>query len=283
MLPAQDDSMQTDSESDDEDKNYLTGFNVLNAQKRLISYEYCTKIQLSFDQRKTLNLDIGIHISAENPWKQIKKETLLDWLLDEKNRAPEILELRSKLHDLDEEEFVLVGLATAISKTEDSNTFLFYVGAETTNEAIGLIQRLESFERQLVNKTIYKYPRPWKCLGSEKEVDLQLIRNQKDKKEVEIQIRVNLEPKKHETHLHFRLAEDLRDSSVELVSKHKSCDNLVRRSVSFGVQSAAQKIGSEQQTDPTFPANAWTQYSYELPIQSDREYLVTSLNTYKYV
>lgn len=254
------------SDSDDEDRALLQGFNVLSARHRLVSYDHCTKIAFDHDQQKALQLQVGIHISEENPWKQIRKKHLLDYIPDEA-ASPDIIEFRIKLNELDDDAFVLVGFAAAITDIEDTDTFLLYVDPDSTKECVTLIQRLEAFERQRVNKTIFKYPRRWQSLGSEIEVDLQVETKPKEKIEVEIQrlyaINRAAEP------LSFRFAEDVRDGYVELVPKTKFNNVVMRTTVSVGVQSAAQRIESEQQTDPTFPANAWSQYSYELPI--DRE------------
>lgn len=260
--------LQFDTDSDDEDQALLDGFSVLSARHRLVSYDFCTKLNLDQDQQKGLQLEVGLHISEENPWKQIRKESLLDYLPDDDATPSEIADFRLKLLELENESVVLVGFASAITdEVEDTDTFLFYADPESAKESVSLIQRLEAFERQRVNKTIFKYPRPWQSLGSELEVDLQVETKGVDRVEVEIQ-RFNPN-NKVPAQLSFRFAEDVRDGYVELVPKHKNMDVVMRSTVSVGVQSAAQRVESEQQTDPTFPANAWSQYSYELPI--DRE------------
>lgn len=264
----EDEFLQFVSDSDDEDKALLEGFNALSARNRLICYDHCTKIVLDQEQQKGLQLEIGINVSEENPWKQIRKEALLDYLSDEEDAPPEIAEFRLKLNELGDEALVLVGFAAAIADIEDTDTFLFYADPESVKESVSLIRRLEAFERQRVNKTIFKYPRPWQSLGSETEVDLQVEIESKDKVEVEIQ-RLYASNKVPEP-LSFRFAEDIRDGYVELVAKQRNNDVMIRSRVSVAVQSAAQRIESEQQTIPTFPANAWSQYAYELPV--DRGY-----------
>lgn len=265
-MPLEKEFLQIGFDSDDDDNALLDGFNALSARNRLISHDFCTKLILDQDQQKGLQLEIGVHISAENPWKQIRKDKLLDYLPDDENR-PEISEFRSKLLELDDKSVVLVGFAAAITDIENTNTFLFYADPESAKESVSLIQRLEAFERQRINRTINKYARPWHSLGSEIEVDLQVETKQKDKVEVEIQrlYAINKIPKQ----LSFRFAEDVRDGYVELVPKHKNLNVLLRSKVSVAIQSTAKRIESEQQTDPTFPANVWSQYSYELPIDCE--------------
>ncbi|XP_031627764.1 WD repeat-containing protein 63 [Contarinia nasturtii] len=267
-LPLEKEFLGIASDSDDEDQALLDGFNALSARHRLLSHEFCTKVILDQDQQRALQLVIGLHVSEENPWKQIRKETLLCYLPDDENAKPEQVELRLKLLELADDAFLLAGFAAAITDIDNTDTFLFYADPESAKESVSLIQRLEAFERQRINKTIFKYPRPWKNLGSDAEVDLQVETKSRDKLEVEVQrlCANNKTPYK----LSFRFADDVRDGYVELVPKHKNFDVITRSRVSIGIQSAAQLVESEQQTDPTFPANAWSQYSYELPIDPNQ-------------
>lgn len=267
-LPLEKEFLQFDIDSDDEDTALLEAFNVLSARHRLVAHDFCTKLTLDHDQQKGLQLEVGLHISEENPWKQVRKEILLDYLPDDEAAPPQFAEFRLKLLELESDSLVLVGFAAAITDDiEDTDTYLFYADPESAKESVGLIQRLEAFERQRVNRTIYKYPKPWQSLGSELEVDLQVEAKQKDRVEVEIQ---RLKPcNKTPEKLSFRFAEDVRDGYVELVPKHKNIDVVMRSTVSVAVQSAAQRIESEQQTEPTFPANQWSQYSYELPLERE--------------
>lgn len=260
----EDDFIPCDPDSDDdEDKILLDGFNVMTARNRLTSYEHCTQISLDLDQQKGLELEIGVNVSYENPWKIVGKQLLLDHLRVDETSKQEIKDFSAKLCELDDDDFVLVGYALPLSADiNDSDAFLFYVDPESSKESLNLIQKLEAFERQNINRTIYKYPRPWKSLGSEKEVDLQVETKHRPRIEVEIQRLCPL--KESATKLSFRLAEDVRDGYVELISKDNSFDLIYLKSVSVGIQSAAERVESEQQTDPKFPENSWTQYLYEI-------------------
>lgn len=260
--------IQYSSDSEDEDKALLDGFNILSARHRLTSYDHCTKIALDQDQQKGLQLEVGIHVSDENPWKQIRKQILFDHLPEDESAAQEIKDFRTKLSELEDDDIILVGYAPALTDVEDADAFLFYANVETAKESVSLIQRLEAFDRQKVNKTIFKYPRPWRSLGSEKEIDLQVEKKRKDRIEVEVQRFRSSNAGKNQ--YSYRFADDVRDGYVELVPKKENFDVIRLRTVSVGVQSAAQRVESEQQTNPTFPANAWTQYLYE--IEPDREF-----------
>lgn len=262
-IEVEDEFIPCHSDSDDEDNILLQGFNVMTARHRLTSYENCTQISLDLDQQKGLQLEVGVNVSHENPWKIVRKQILLDYLRIDETATQEVKDFHKKLTELDDDDFVLVGYAMPLSANiDDSDAFLFYIDADSSSESLSLIQRLEAFERQNISRTIYKYPRPWKSLGSEKEVDLQVETKRKHRIEVEIQRLCPL--KESETKFSLRLAEDVRDGYVELVPKDKNFDLIYLRSVSIGIQAAAERVESEQQTDPKFPANTWTQYLYEI-------------------
>lgn len=199
-----------------------------------------------------------MNVTEEHPWKQISKETLLDTLTDE---STEIEEFREKLLLLDENALVLVGYAHDAS-TDDKDVFVFFENEDEARDASDIIKRLEAFDRQYLRKSLHKYSRPWRSLGSEKEVNLQIHKKRIETVEVEIQ-RLDAGRRAHKPFQH-RFADDIRDGYVELVPKHDEDDILQRRRINLPIQSAPQMVSIAQQTDPTFPANAWTQYLYEI-------------------
>jgi len=110
---------------------------------------------------------------------------------------------------------------------------------------------------------VFKAPRVWKSLGSEKEVDRFRVKQQTDTIDVELQ---SVYPVKHSKNakLSIRKVEDARDGYVELVPGRLKFDNVLRKRIDTSVQSAPSRVATEQQTDPTFPTNAWSQYLYEI-------------------
>jgi dynein intermediate chain 3, axonemal len=63
----------------------------------------------------------------------------------------------------------------------------------------------------------------------------------------------------------YRFSDDVRDGYAELLPDKKvHFENVHRKMIDRAVQSGASKVTEEQQTDPTFPTNAWSQYLYEL-------------------
>lgn len=252
------------SDSDDEDTRLLDGFNELSARHRLTSTEHCIKVDLDRRLQQELGLEIGVNVSHEHPWKQIRKTDLLYHLSDAAPASEQITELQFKLTESEDIDYILVGYAQPLTKSDEPNTFLVYAEPRLLEDSIiDLIRSLEVFERVRTEKTIYKRARPWRSLGSEKEVNLKVEVSSSEPIEIEIQ-RVSA-PSRHHAKLELRLAEDVRDGYVELLPKAADSDCVERKRVSIGIQSATQRIHSEQQTDPTFPTNAWTQYCYEMP------------------
>lgn len=203
---------------------------------------------------------MGINVSEEHPWKQISRDTLLDCFTED-DSVPEIRKFREKLLHSEDTELILVGYAPTLSLSGDE-TFLFFEDEESAKEASKIIQKFEAFERRKIKKILHKHARPWKSGGSEKEVDLQIEKRRTNLVEVEIQAFYAI-GQAHKPFEH-RFADDARDGYVELVPRKEEIKTLKRTKIDVGIQVAPQRIELEQQTEPTFPANAWTQYFYEI-------------------
>lgn len=242
----------------------MHGFNEHSARDRLIGFPNCTRLVLTNEQQRNLGLEIGVNVTEEHPWKQVKKQKILDYLSENETQSEKIKDFRAKLRQLDnddDDEPILVGYVPALS-TDGSESFLFFEDEESAKAASRIIQQFEAYERRKLKKILIKYPRPWKTGGSEKDVDLQLDKKPINRTKVEIQ-RLCLSRRSYQP-FEFRFADDVRDGYVELISKIDKTNVLTRRRVNVAVQTAPRRIDREQQTDPTFPANAWSQYFYEI-------------------
>lgn len=205
-----------------------------------------------------MGLEIGVNVTAEHPWKQIRADILIDYLAAD---TPEAIAFRKILRTFSKDDRILVGYAAALSENED--TFLFFETADAAQEASVLIGQIEAAERRKARRAQVKHARKWKTLGSEVEVEEMMKKKKDDVVEVEIQ---SLYPIGH-SHKGFRmrLTTDVRDGYVELVPrKPQDFANVYRRRVDMCMQVAEPRVNLEQQTDPTFPANAWSQYLYEI-------------------
>lgn len=217
-------------------------------------------IDLNREQQKDLGLEIGRNVSGEKQWKEIAKQKVQDNLTyAHRTEIPEIKMLYELLSELDEKERMLVGyMGAAKLSTDDNEAFSFSTDAKATGQ---VVRQLEANDRRRLKRILYKYPRSWKDDESEQAVNLLVERTRPHATEVEIQ---RLRPiRRRSKCFTFRMAEDVRDGYVELVPR-RDFDVLERRKIDVAVQAALRCVDREQQTDPTFPANAWTQYCYEL-------------------
>lgn len=227
-----------------------------------MKFSNCTKIVLTIEKQREMAIEIGVNLSAEHPWKQIGRNVLLDFLEFD---GAEMLAFQRRLKAMKPDDILLVGYAASMS--EDEDTFLVFNDYETSKEASRLIERLEAFERRRARRALIKQPRKWKSFGSEASVDLFSKRIRDHVVDVEVQ---SVFPFTHSTEpFTLRMVADVRDGYVELVPRKEiAISNVFRRTVDAYVQSAPPNVDLEQQTDPTFPTNAWSQYLYEIGQES---------------
>lgn len=170
--------------------------------------------------------------------------------------------LKEKLKEIEEDPTLLVGYVPHLSD-ETRDNFIIFLDEVTCKEASEIIKRLEAFERRKIIKSIIKYPRPYQSMGSEIAVDSYVSHKRVNTVDIELQ---SVYPMRYtETSFSFRFSDDVRDGYVELLPDKKSrFENVYRKMIDRAVQSGSIKTTMEQQTDPTFPTNAWSQYLYEL-------------------
>lgn len=201
---------------------------------------------------------MGVNITAEHPFKQIKRSIILDSLTDE---SYEIEKLRDMLNR-SEMDMVLIGYIPISTVSGSQDKFLFFPNDSIAREASEIIEKLEASERRKSNRSIYKRPRPWKSLGSEREVDFLVDRE--NKKSVDVDIQCIYKVNHAHTPFTQRLVADARDGYIDLVLKKGVFANLERKRVDIPIQSSAKRVTREQQTDPTFPSDEWSQYLYQI-------------------
>lgn len=170
--------------------------------------------------------------------------------------------LKEKLKEVGEDPMLLLGYVPHLSD-ETRDTFIIYLDEVTCKEASEIIKRLEACERRKIIKSIVKYPRPYRSMGSEQAVDSYVSVKRVNTVNIELQ---SVYPMRYtQTSFSFRFSDDVRDGYVELLPDKKvHFENIYRKMIDRAVQSGSSKVSGQQQTDPTFPTNAWSQYLYEL-------------------
>lgn len=214
--------------------------------------------------QRRLQLLVGLNVTQEFPWKQIKYKTLIDHM--------ENIEygdfINTALEGCSLEDHILFGYAPILTENQDDipegDPFIVFLNPTDAKTALTVIRNMELYERWVINKRLIKKPRRWLSLGSENEVNMTIEQTRTIPLEVEVQSVYPLKiPQVKEFSL--RKSSDVRDGYVELLpSDMIKFENITRRRVTIGIQSAPALIDLEQQTDPTFPTNAWSQYFYEI-------------------
>lgn len=213
----------------------------------------------SYDLQKELSLEIGVHVSNEHPWKTVKKELLEDYLTDS---TVETENLRAKLSLIDDNDCsLLVGYHCPAEDNVEDGVFIVYDEIESILIATELIRKLEIWKRFKVKRALQKKPTRRVLTASRgKPKDLQ---NPRPK--ITVQIQTKATSQRTTKSFSFRTSADCRDGFLELrPQRNEVFKNVHRRRVAQAIQSAAQRVDREQQTDPTFPTNAHTQYFYEI-------------------
>lgn len=247
----------SNSYSSDEDARLAEEYEESKALAYILDEIPNVRIKLSVDVQRELGLEVGPNVSSEMEWKQIKKEVLEEYLPD---GSPEGEKIKARISFMDRGELILVGFMQHLS--EDEDTFLVFDDIEAAKSAAEIIRKREAFYRTKIFKSFTKYPGPWTSLGSENEVDNLVKRSVENVKDVEIQTIYPL--KESQKSFELRLVDDARDGYVELLPGKVKFDNIQRKRIDMSIQSNPMRISLEQQTDPTFPTNAWSQYLYEL-------------------
>ncbi|XP_065089319.1 dynein axonemal intermediate chain 3 [Ochlerotatus camptorhynchus] len=249
--------------SEDEEISMIFGFKEDEARQRLINFPKSTRMVISPDLQAEIGMEIGQTISAEHPWKQIKKEVLEDHLPG-KDAIQQ--QLKEKLKDLDPGKLILVGYSPELSTEDD--VFIVFIDERETKDASELIKRIELLERHKARGILKKRAKKWKDQGSHKKVECFIPIKRINVVNLETQ---SVFPVKRCSYIFsHRMVDDVRDGYVELIPGKVKFDNIQRKLVDFAVQTGPPKIHQYQQTDPTFPTNAWSQYLYEIS-QEEKE------------
>ncbi|XP_035784344.1 WD repeat-containing protein 63-like [Anopheles albimanus] len=245
--------------SEDEEVALIFNFEEKDARQKLASFPKCARLVISPDLQAELGMEVGSSVSVEHPWREIKKELLEDHL---PGKTKVQRQLKDRLKELEPGRLILVGYLPE-QGTDDDDLFVVFTDAAEMRDARELIRRLELTERLRAAAAMRKHARRWVSRGSEREVECFIPLRRTNVVNVESQSIFAVQRSGRSYRFGMRLVADARDGYVELVPR-TVFHNIVRKSVDFGVQLRPQKMHQHQQTDPTFPTNAWSQYLYEL-------------------
>ncbi|XP_055840961.1 dynein axonemal intermediate chain 3 [Episyrphus balteatus] len=266
----------SDVDSTDDELEGLNTFSMDAAKTDIYELQGCHKIMLKLKVQKQLGLEVGINVSQEFPWKRIKFSLLSQHLFDEIDNGEMLQEFFVNYNPDDK---VLLGYAPSFMQQEqkkegttqvvdgDEDPFVIYVSEDDARSAAAIIKNIETYERFMMNKKLIKRPRKWISKGSEYEVNLGIPPQKSEVADVEIQTVYPM--RQSRVKFEMRLTSDVRDGYAELIAGDARFQNVTQQRVNVGVQSAPATVTLEQQTDPTFPSNAWSQYLYEIKEEQD--------------
>ncbi|XP_022214171.2 dynein intermediate chain 3, axonemal [Drosophila obscura] len=240
-------------------------YNVHESWRTLLSLPSCQKVMVSENAQKNMHIEVGLNVTQEFPWKQVTFKDLRDILFEE---LENVIDLMKLFKNFNQDNYVLIGFCPLLTEADEDppegDPFIFFSNPKDTKTAMGIIQNMEAFERWRMQRRLRKKPRRWVSQGTENEMTI-LVEHFKDEPiDVEIQSVYPIQEPKHLA-FDYRMARDVRDGVIELLpNENIKFDNVTRRRITVSVQSAPALIHREQQTNPTFPSNAWSQYLYEI-------------------
>lgn len=190
----------------------------------------------------------------------VKKELLEEYLTDS---TEETENLRTKLSLFDEPDCaLLVGFHCPDENAEDG-VFIIYDELESIHIASQIIKKLEIWKRFQTKRALNKKPSRRILTATTKPSVNDSHKHPPRRQRISVEIQATDRSIQANTRLSFRTSADCRDGYLELRPlKSETFHSVHRRRIAQGIQSAAERVNCAQQTDPTFPTNAHTQYSY---------------------
>nr|XP_036672136.1 dynein intermediate chain 3, axonemal [Drosophila suzukii] len=252
-------------DSDEEVGDPRNLFNIQESWRTLMSLSSCQKVMVSDKVQKILKIEVGINVTQEFPWKQVQFKDLRDVLFDELENSAELMK---KFKNFNPDHYVLMGFCPLLTEQDDDppegDPFIFYSSIKESKMALSIIQNMEHFDRWRMQRRLRKKPRRWVSQGTDEEMTIMVERFKDEPIDVEIQSVYPIQMPRHVA-FDYRMTRDVRDGVIELLpNENIKWDNVTKKRVNVSVQSAPPKIDREQQTNPTFPSNAWSQYLYEI-------------------
>uniref|UniRef100_A0AAY4DBC1 WDR63 n=1 Tax=Denticeps clupeoides TaxID=299321 RepID=A0AAY4DBC1_9TELE len=214
-------------------------------------------------------------VTSDNPFKPLKRADIVQ---DMKARAAvsDFSPIKQAVMDYPEEEMLLV----FDSDFKYGQSFYLVLTVEAKQRILSDIMPnvQNSVEEQTSEKIMQKTPthQPWKSLGSEREIDDEIVKDTRSRLKVEI-FRVRRDFGAEVT-FSDRSAVSAKDAFVECISHHyKNLSlNLTERNIT--VHAIANTRTLSTQTKWTYPKNMCTQYEFRQFTEEEKEKCLLSEN-----
>ncbi|GLV45355.1 missing minor mitochondria [Carabus blaptoides fortunei] len=236
-----------------------------------------TRVVLSPITQKAIGCVIGENVTSENPWIYVKKEKLED-NLDINEDTSEFLPIKQEILEYPERD-LLLGYDKSL--IEERKEFYICVTTDAKDIVLNILEKEKDEMHERLKNCIEKTPGKWRSMGSEQEIEENVIGNLRPLIEIEVESKYPL----YDTKIKFsmRPVEAVADGYVELLPGRMPINNIFKRRVDVALQVAADTTLHEVQTNPTYPLNTWTQYHYEYTDKHlDENNIARALNVIKH-
>ncbi|CAH2267077.1 jg8341 [Pararge aegeria aegeria] len=211
------------------------------------------KVVIGEETQIHIEMVIGTHIIAQNPWKLVEKEKIME-CIELGNEESEFFPLREHLQNY-ADDLVLMGYI--VDESKDDDEFYVCLTPEARDHCKQQSDKFIKRQQKKLEKAVNKKPRPWKSLGS--EVELTELRPINTRPLLEIEVKAKFpkvyEPKK----FNIRDTNSVRDGLIELTPYRQKFNNIFRQRVDTACQAAPSTINNSAQTVLRYPQNMWTQ------------------------
>ncbi|XP_076388423.1 dynein axonemal intermediate chain 3-like isoform X1 [Megachile rotundata] len=211
-------------------------------------------VKLDPEMQRGLGCFVGEHVFLEYPWAYVKRD-LVTYLsnLSESSLA----RFQQRIHSYKADTFLLGYSSTRLISDE----FVICLSEDAKRVVSERNRDISKYIWNKVANKVRKQAKPWRCLGSEFEVDETFVKNTRELFEVEIVLPGRLLGTNRK--LCDRSSNDSRDSYAQLVNANENFENVERKCIDRVVQTHLPTREAFVQTCLENPRNAWTQYVYE--------------------
>lgn len=211
------------------------------------------KVILGEETQIQIEMVIGTHINAQYPWKSISKAKIME-TIDIGGELSEFFPLKQHIEAYTDEEILL---GYIVDESKDVDEFYVCCTTEARDHCKQQSDRFIKRQEKKLEKAVQKKPRPWKSLGSDKELTALIPVNTRPLMEMEIKAKF---PTVYQP-LRFKVRDSnaSRDGYIELTPYRQKFNNVYRRRVDTGSQITPALINRAAQTVLKYPQNMWTQ------------------------
>ncbi|XP_061711497.1 dynein axonemal intermediate chain 3 [Cydia pomonella] len=211
------------------------------------------RIAIGEETQIQIEMVMGQDITPQSPWKLVSKAKIME-NIDVGGELSEFFPLKAELEAYTQNE-VLMGFIEDDSNDLDE----FYVCTTVESRDHCKFQSEKFLKRQAkkLEKAVQKKPRPWKSLGSEKEITELIPVNTRPF--IELEIKTAFPTVYQPNKFSVRDSSSVRDGYLELTPYRQKFNCVFQRRIDTEVQANPARITRYAQTELRYPQNVWTQ------------------------